>query len=224
MVGRGAGVAPCTAPVKLTLGRPLREQAADEVLITSTGLKIEPAAPKLFDATSLSWAAEQVGARPAWVVDVVVDDEVLVVVDDVGGSVVVAGVVVVVVDGVAVLVQAATRTAKLRIVAKPLAAMDFERRISILAIGTALLSAIRDGPSDTRPHSSMTATDPRLASIARHISETRPLVGIVLPECRQSCDQGSSPHDAQHAARDYGSAQPCKGLDETGLDVAECGP
>jgi hypothetical protein len=54
VVGSDAGVAPCTAPIKLTSGRPSSEQAEVDVLTTSTGLKIDPAAPKLFVATSFN--------------------------------------------------------------------------------------------------------------------------------------------------------------------------
>jgi hypothetical protein len=38
VVGSGAAVAPCTAPIRLTTGRPSREHAVLKVFTTSTGL------------------------------------------------------------------------------------------------------------------------------------------------------------------------------------------
>ncbi len=163
-----------------------------------------------------------VGPGPVWVVEVVELDDV-VVVDVVGGlSVVVVGVVVAVVVAVvggAVLVQAAARATRPRIIAK--VAADFERRMSLLAIGTAPPGATRVGLFDARPHPSMTAVHRRIVSIDGHLSQPCSLVGVVVPEPGKRRNEGSRPQDAEHPARDDRSAQPRQGLDNAGFDVAE---
>jgi hypothetical protein len=150
----------------------------------------------------------QVGGGPAWVVDVVVELEV-VDVEVVGASVVVVDVVVVVVVvGAALLVQPAAMAARARsIITNPPGAKDFERRMSLLAIGTAPPSAIREAPYDATPSPSMTGRRPPLASIGRYIPKTDPFRGVVVPKPRQRRREGNRPHNAEHAPRDDGSPQ-----------------
>jgi len=101
-VGSLAGGAPFAPPMSVIEGRPSREQADFDVLITPTGLKIEPAAPVPTSAVSAIWLAVHGEGGPGWVEVVVVEEDV-VVGEVVGASVVVvvAGIVVVVVVGVA---------------------------------------------------------------------------------------------------------------------------
>ena len=123
-----------------------------DVFDTLTGLKIEPAAPVPSSATTFSWLAVQGAVVAGWV-EVVVVEEVLVV-EVVGASVVevdvVAGVAVVV-TGVAAWEQPATRTAKPRTIRERLATADLERRMSLLAMGTAPRAQAREEPSEPTP-------------------------------------------------------------------------
>ena len=114
---------------------------------TSTGLKIEPAAPVPFAAKTFSWLATQRGGGFGWVVVVVVDDAL--VVDVVGASVVKVDVGAAVVEGgTEAWEHPAATTANPRIMPNRPAAADLERRMSLLAWKLPRGARCPGGPSD----------------------------------------------------------------------------
>jgi len=144
----GPGAVPGTPPMSEIPGRPMRVHVEDETFTIPTPLKICPAVPFAFIATSVSWLAVHGVGEGGWVAVVVVDEvledvvvagrvvEVVVEVEVEVDVEVVAGIDVVE-AGVAAFEQAATEAARPSIIADRLQIAILDLRMSLLALTAA---------------------------------------------------------------------------------------
>ena len=81
-----------------------------------------------------------------------------------------------------------------------LATADLERRMSLLAMGTARGHVLARNHPNRYSCTSMTTRRTRPGSIAPHPPQARPFGCVVVPEPGQCGCQRDCPHDAEHAS------------------------